>query len=260
MENFKISLIFNAILFFLLIIILTFTIYFYLKLQEQINGIKGKSYQLNDESKSDLITIINNEINNNINFNYIDKFFENNYGYEYKKEINNYIDKYFDTNYRDEYKKEINDYMHNLFINNYERTFQKGMIISWYGYLNKIPKDWALCDGSNGTPDLRDKFIIGGGKTYDIGETGGKSSITLEKSNLPPLGQSYFSGDSHNGPYHHYSNGFLKYIRSYSTYLKSSDSGDNWGSVYMIDLNEGLNSSPIDVMNPYYSLFFIMKL
>ena len=75
MEYFKISLIINAILLFLLIIILTFTIFFYLKLQEQINGIKGKSYQLNDESKSDLITIINNEINNNINFNYIDKFF-----------------------------------------------------------------------------------------------------------------------------------------------------------------------------------------
>ena len=133
------------------------------------------------------------------------------------------------------------------------------MIISWNGKLNEIPKDWALCDGSNGTPDLRDKFIIGGGKTYKIGEKGGKSFITLEKSNLPPIGQSYFNFNTFGGPYHRVSNGFLKYIKSYSAGLRSG-AADDWGSVYMIDLNEGLNSSPIDVMNPYYSLFFIMKL
>jgi microcystin-dependent protein len=133
------------------------------------------------------------------------------------------------------------------------------MIISWNGKLNEIPKDWALCDGSNGTPDLRDKFIIGGGKTYKIGEKGGKSFITLEKSNLPPIGQAYVNFNTFGGPYHHNSNGFIKYTQYYSVSTKNGN-GDDWGSVYMIDLNEGLNSSPINLMNPYYSLFFIVKL
>ena len=146
-----------------------------------------------------------------------------------------------------------------MFENNYKNKFKKGMIISWNGKLNEIPKDWALCDGTNGTPDLRDKFIIGGGKKYDLGETGGNSSITLEKSNLLPLGQSYFNADSHSGPYHHKSNGFIKYTQYYSVGTKNG-AGDDWGSVYMIDLNSDFNKSPINIINPYYSLYFIMKL
>ena len=34
------------------------------------------------------------------------------------------------------------------------------MIIAWFGTLNEIPENWAICDGTNGTPDLRNKFII----------------------------------------------------------------------------------------------------
>ena len=35
------------------------------------------------------------------------------------------------------------------------------MIINWYGSIASIPVGFVLCDGSNGTPDLRDKFIVG---------------------------------------------------------------------------------------------------
>jgi len=38
-----------------------------------------------------------------------------------------------------------------------------GMIMMWYGDKEQIPEGWALCDGSNGTPDLRDRFIMGAG-------------------------------------------------------------------------------------------------
>ena len=41
-------------------------------------------------------------------------------------------------------------------------TFVKGMIIDWFGASNKVPTGWHICDGTNGTPDLRGKFIIGG--------------------------------------------------------------------------------------------------
>ena len=39
----------------------------------------------------------------------------------------------------------------------------EGMIIMWSGYRNSIPKGWFLCDGSNGTPDLQGRFIVGAG-------------------------------------------------------------------------------------------------
>lgn len=48
-----------------------------------------------------------------------------------------------------------------------------GMIVSWSGAIVAIPSGWSLCDGTNGTPDLRDKFVQGAGDTYAVDETGG---------------------------------------------------------------------------------------
>lgn len=39
--------------------------------------------------------------------------------------------------------------------------FPSGGIIMWYGTIATIPSGWYLCNGSNGTPDLRNKFIVG---------------------------------------------------------------------------------------------------
>jgi hypothetical protein len=40
-------------------------------------------------------------------------------------------------------------------------TFSSGMILLWSGTIATIPAGWVLCNGSNGTPDLRNRFIIG---------------------------------------------------------------------------------------------------
>ena len=48
-----------------------------------------------------------------------------------------------------------------------------GGIIQWSGAIVDIPINFALCDGDNGTPDLRDKFIVGAGSAYGVGQTGG---------------------------------------------------------------------------------------
>lgn len=53
-----------------------------------------------------------------------------------------------------------------------------GMIMIWSGSVGSIPSGWALCNGSNSTPDLRDKFVIGAGSTYAVNGTGGSSSVT----------------------------------------------------------------------------------
>ena len=52
-------------------------------------------------------------------------------------------------------------------------AFVVGQVIMWYGNVNNIPAGWQLCDGTNGTPDLRDRFVVGAGTTYALGATGG---------------------------------------------------------------------------------------
>jgi hypothetical protein len=53
-----------------------------------------------------------------------------------------------------------------------------GGIIIWSGSAAAIPTGWVLCNGSNSTPDLRDKFVIGAGSTYAVGDTGGAATVT----------------------------------------------------------------------------------
>jgi len=43
----------------------------------------------------------------------------------------------------------------------------------WSGAIVDIPTGWSLCDGSNGTPNLQDKFVVGGGNDYAYNSTGG---------------------------------------------------------------------------------------
>lgn len=59
------------------------------------------------------------------------------------------------------------------------------IITMWSGYIDDIPDGWALCDGTNGTPDLRDKFIVGAGNDYEVGDTGGEATVTLTLDQIP---------------------------------------------------------------------------
>lgn len=65
-----------------------------------------------------------------------------------------------------------------------------GMIMLWYGSIDSIPSGWHLCDGSAGTIDLRNKFIVCAGDTYAPGAAGGQDSQTHP-----------FTGDGHNHEY-----------------------------------------------------------
>lgn len=61
--------------------------------------------------------------------------------------------------------------------------FTTGMIIIWSGSIGSIPIGWLICDGTNSTPDLRNRFIIGAGSTYPVGATGGSAdSIVVSHS------------------------------------------------------------------------------
>lgn len=60
-----------------------------------------------------------------------------------------------------------------------------GGIIIWSGSAAAIPTGWLLCDGTSGTPNLRDRFVVGAGSTYAVGATGGSATVTLAEANLP---------------------------------------------------------------------------
>jgi hypothetical protein len=61
----------------------------------------------------------------------------------------------------------------------------RGAIIMWGGAINAIPAGWQLCDGSNSTPNLRDRFVVGAGSSYAVNNTGGNTSISIATTNLP---------------------------------------------------------------------------
>lgn len=60
-----------------------------------------------------------------------------------------------------------------------------GVITLWSGSIASIPAGWYLCDGTNGTPDLRDRFVVGAGTTYAVGATGGANTVTLDATMIP---------------------------------------------------------------------------
>ena len=62
-------------------------------------------------------------------------------------------------------------------------TIPAGLISLWSGSIGSIPVGWYLCDGTNGTPDLRDRFIVGAGTTYAVTATGGSTDSVVVSHN-----------------------------------------------------------------------------
>lgn len=54
-----------------------------------------------------------------------------------------------------------------------------GGIVMWSGSAASVPSGWHVCDGTSGTPDLRDKFVVGAGGDYAVGDTGGNATANL---------------------------------------------------------------------------------
>lgn len=65
------------------------------------------------------------------------------------------------------------------------RLIPSGIITLWSGSVGTVPAGWVLCDGTNGTPDLRNRFVVGAGSTYAVGATGGADSVVLTEAQLP---------------------------------------------------------------------------
>jgi hypothetical protein len=78
-----------------------------------------------------------------------------------------------------------------------------GIIGIWSGTVASIPSGWVICDGTNGTPNLADRFIMGGTSN---GSTGGANSLALATGNLPSHTHSYSGTTSNTGEHSHTGN------------------------------------------------------
>jgi microcystin-dependent protein len=65
------------------------------------------------------------------------------------------------------------------FVNDTSYFVPVGMIMIWSQGEETIPTGWVLCNGDNGTPDLRDRFVIGAGGAYSTGTTGGSANAVV---------------------------------------------------------------------------------
>jgi hypothetical protein len=103
-----------------------------------------------------------------------------------------------------------------------------GVIVMWSGQTSAIPTGWALCDGSSGTPNLTDKFIMGAGATNEL-STGGTNSLTIAEGNLPSHTHSSGSlaADSAGAHTHSISDPGHDH---YSLYFSYGDGGDGGGA------------------------------
>lgn len=122
-------------------------------------------------------------------------------------------------------------------------AFITGMILMWSGSIATIPSGWHLCDGTNGTPDLRDKFVVGAGSTYNPGNTGGENTHTLTTAEMP--------AHTHN------QSGYLNNAggnRAGVHWQGSATGGYNW------PVASTGNGGAHENRPPYYALAYIMKL
>lgn len=156
-----------------------------------------------------------------------------------------------------------------------DNSVPSGTIITWYGNLGNIPSGFVLCDGSNGTPDLRNRFVVGAGSSYALGNTGGANTVTLNTNQIPSHAHSRgtmnitgsmatiaetwnVSGSA--------SGAFVKYRGYYGQCTPASTDGSNSGAVNF-DASRSWTgvtsyvggSQAHENRPPYYALYYIMK-
>ena len=144
-----------------------------------------------------------------------------------------------------------------------------GAILLWSGSIASIPSGWVLCNGSSGTPDLRNRFVVGAGSTYAVGATGGSADATLVSHSHSVSDPGHAHGVSDPGHVH----GIQGSIQTLGT-AGSVGTWVNIGSQNSYGATTGIsiqgNTTGISIASagssatnanlpPYYALAYIMK-
>jgi microcystin-dependent protein len=131
-----------------------------------------------------------------------------------------------------------------------------GVIMMWSGSIASVPSGWALCNGTNGTPNLVDRFVVGAGVTTPaVGTTGGsKDAIVVSHTHAVTD-----PGHSHTAQlYDAGVSGVGAFRSSNPQYAKGtpSTSSATTGITIAAAGSSGTNAN----LPPYYALAYIMKL
>jgi hypothetical protein len=106
-----------------------------------------------------------------------------------------------------------------------------GGIIIWSGSTGSIPATWFLCDGTNGTPDLRNSFIVGAGSTYAVNATGGTADAIVVSHTHTATSTSVVTDPSHS------------HTTLFTQGAGGSEPPNAWGDVSPSGGNDQLNTS-----------------
>ena len=145
-------------------------------------------------------------------------------------------------------------------ISNLDVGVPTGVILLWSGSIASIPAGWALCNGANGTPDLRDRFVVGAGSTYNVGVTGGsKDAIVVEHAHTGTTASSgahvHTIGVARSG-----SQSILNYGGGADSYVSSVATSAAGAYSSSITTNSTGSSGTNANLPPYYALAYIMKI
>jgi microcystin-dependent protein len=147
-----------------------------------------------------------------------------------------------------------------------------GLISLWSGSIGSIPSGWNLCDGSNGTPNLTDRFIVGAGSSYAVNGTGGASTASLVTGNLPSHTHGVSGITVANTDLSHTHQYLLKQNTGTGRSASGNESNgvltDTTGASVSMNHNHALSGATdavgsgtsFSILNPYYALAYIMKL
>ena len=131
-----------------------------------------------------------------------------------------------------------------------------GVIVMWSGSVASIPSGWLICDGTNDTPDLRDRFVIGAGNTYAVDATGGSAdAIVVEHTHT-------FSGTT--GATAPFTQGVVTVGGSVraregnAAYAENQGTGSHTHTFSGTTESTGSSATNAN-LPPYYALAYIMK-
>ncbi len=82
-------------------------------------------------------------------------------------------------------------------------SIPSGTIFLWSGSTASIPSGWVICNGSSGTPDLRNEFVVGAGGTYAVDANAGASNVTLANTNIASHSHSWSANTGAGGDHSH---------------------------------------------------------
>ena len=131
-------------------------------------------------------------------------------------------------------------------------TIPTGLIAIWSGATGSIPSGWTLCNGTNGTPDLRNSFIIGAGSTYAVGQTGGSADAIVVSHTHTVTDPGHLHNTASTGATSTLINAGAGNTTGAST---STTATATTGITIQTAGTSGTNAN----LPPYYALAFIMK-